>query len=121
MRTHSNRWVDFGIKTVSVCAAAVATLKAVAWIVHPTIVAAQVAILHPAMIRIDSIQSIVERQETLIEVHEAEDQANRAAMQTIVQMLALPPGSPDRARIASEFKRHKVDGGTPQAGATVPR
>ncbi len=120
MRIHSNRWVDFSIKLVTTCAAALATLKALLWIVHPTIVAAQVAILHPAMVRIDAIQSLVERQETIIETQQAEDRVNQETMQTILQMLA-PPGSPERARIAHAFKKRKMDGSTPQAGATDPR
>ena len=111
MRVHSNRWVDWGIKVVGICGAAVATAKAIAWVVHPTLVAAQTAILHPAMIR--------------IEAHEQADKTfqdnNEAAMTAIIEMLATPPNSPQRARIANAYKKRKVDGGTPQAGATDPR
>jgi hypothetical protein len=95
--------VDWFIKLSSASGMMVLTFKVLAWMLHPTIVAADAAIIRPAMVRIDTLSVIVARQERMLELHEKSDEDAAAGMRTVIEMLAYPPGSQEREKRARAF------------------
>lgn len=96
---HRNPWVDGIIKLCGAGATVIATAKGVAWVLHPTIVAAQGAINHPIQVQVDTLRTTVTRVLVI-------EQENKEAFRTMIEMMSLPPNSRARTDRARAYLDH---------------